>query len=222
MRGDVLVGDVPCEKAGTMLSPEVDIRLRRAAAPYVGRGGEKLAGVLETLRLDLSNRVAVDVGASTGGFTDCLLQNGVAKVYAVDVGSNQLHMKLRDDPRVVVWEKTHILHLEKEAFAETPSLAVVDVSFIGLRRILEKVAELLSEEGDIVALVKPQFELGPELVSKGGIVKNEADQLRAVELVSEYAQRIGLETVGHYASCLKGGKKGNQEYFIHLRNKDVS
>lgn len=219
MRGDVLVRDVPCEKAGTMLDPDVPIRLRRQASPYVSRGGEKLAGALDELNLSLSGVVAMDVGASTGGFTDCLLQNGVARVYAIDVGSNQLHVKLRNEPRVVVWEKTHILHLEPEAFEEVPSLAVIDVSFIGLRRILEKVVSLLGEDADIVALVKPQFELQPEFVGKGGVVKNEADQIKAVDLVVEHAQQLGLECISSLASCLTGNKKGNQEYFVHLKKR---
>lgn len=215
MSGEVLVDEVPHCKAGQKVSEQAFVRLRQPQLKYVSRGGEKIQWAFDYFQLDLRNAVALDVGASTGGFTDCMLQRGAELVYAVDVGTNQLDYKLRADPRVVVHEKTHVLNLSPEAFAGSrPHIGVIDVSFIGLRKILKSVVSVLEAPFFILALVKPQFELGPEYVSKGGVVKEEKDRLKAVELVEEYGKSLGLQYSGFTPSPLKGEKKGNQEYFV--------
>jgi 23S rRNA (cytidine1920-2'-O)/16S rRNA (cytidine1409-2'-O)-methyltransferase len=212
----VLVDDTPVEKAGAQVSPESTIRLRTSGSSFVGRGGDKLDGALEHFDLCVQGAIALDVGASTGGFTDCLLRRGASRVYAVDVGYNQLDFRLRTDERVVVREKTNAKELFPEQFNPKPSLAVIDVSFIGLRKILPAVVSCLENPCRIVALVKPQFELGPEYVEKGGVVRDEEHQLYAVSLVRDAALGLGLNVFGTTPSRLKGEKKGNQEYFIYL------
>ncbi len=182
---------------------------------YVSRGGDKLAGALLDLNLSVSGVVGLDVGASTGGFTDCLLQNGAIKVYAVDVGTHQLADSLRIDPRVVSMEQTHILDVQPAQLEPLPSLAVIDASFISLKNILAKVAELTTPGGTILAMVKPQFEVGSKYLKKG-VVRDEAIQKQAVDDIIAFAQDLDFEYVAQAPSRLKG-PKGNQEYFIHFK-----
>lgn len=220
MAGRVLVNDVPHTKPGHKISSDSEIRVRGINSAFVGRGGDKIAPALQFFQIDPSDIVAVDIGASTGGFTDCLLQAGARRVYAVDVGSNQLDWKLRSDPRVEVLEQVNAKDLLPAMFSELPTLAVIDVSFIGLRKVLEAVLSILSFPATIVALVKPQFELGPEYVGKGGVVRDVAHQQLAVQLVCDFAATLGLHIVAEaFPSPLKGEKKGNQEYFVCLRHE---
>jgi len=214
LRGDVLVGDQPITKAGQLVRNDAQIRVRGELPRFVGRGGEKLEGALEDLQISVEGAVALDVGASTGGFTDCLLQRGARLVYAVDVGHAQLAESLRQNPKVVVFEGLHAKDLKRELFPELPQLATVDLSFIGLQKVLPAIASALSAPWRILALVKPQFELGPEFVEKGGLVRKEADQLLAVERVAEFARAQGWSSKGHSRSRLTGAKSGNQESFL--------
>ncbi len=188
-------------------------------APFVSRGGEKLAGALDAFGVVPDGRVCLDVGASTGGFTDCLLQRGATRVYALDVGRGQLAASLRADPRVVSMERTHARRLdpadpESIALPERPSLAVVDVSFISLTRLLGAVVSALAPGAEIVALVKPQFEAGPRLAA-GGVVRDPAVHRDVIDRVGAFAASIGLEVLGETASPLVG-PAGNHEFFLHL------
>ncbi len=181
--------------------------------PFVSRGGVKLAGALRAFQIDPRNCLCLDIGASTGGFTDCLLQNGARKVYAVDVGYGQLDAKLRSDPRVVVLEKTNARYLAK--LSEAFDLAVIDVSFISLAKILPAVIRQMAPGGWIVPLIKPQFELTPKEVKKG-VVRDDALRRKAVDTVKQFAGSIGLKVLGEVDSVL-AGPKGNREVFIHLQ-----
>lgn len=216
MRGDVLVDDRPVTKPGVKLPESVPLRLRGALPKYVGRGGEKLEPALDHFQIVLRDRVALDVGASTGGFTDCMLQRGAAKVYATDVGHNQLALKLRNDPRVVVHEGVHARELCSLAFDPPPTFATLDLSFISVRKVLADVLAVLAPHSELVVLVKPQFELGPEFIEKGGVVRSVSHQREAVRLVEEAAATLGLHARGSVPSALTGAKKGNQEYFVYL------
>lgn len=216
LAAEVLVRDEPVTKAGTMVAVDAPIRLRPRSAHFVGRGGEKLDGALDHFNLDLNGVIALDVGASTGGFTQCLLERGAAHVYAVDVGYNQLDLRLRNDSRVSVLERTNAKDLHTALFTSTPTLATIDVSFIGLRKILPAVSSVLSPGAKILALVKPQFELEPSYVSKGGVIRDTEHQLLAVKLVEDFARAHGLSVLGSVAAKIKGAKKRNQEYFLLL------
>lgn len=215
LAGKVRVNGQPAPKAGTALSPDVSIEVLAADHPWVGRGGVKLAGALDGFGVDPAGWVAVDVGASTGGFTDVLLTRGATRVYALDVGHNQLHWKLRSDPRVVSMEGINARHLEPGLLPERCDLAVVDVSFISLTRILPSLPGLLSPGAPVIALVKPQFEAGPAEVGKGGIVRDEGVRARVVDDVAAFAATLGLCERGRAPSCLPG-TDGNQESFLYL------
>ena len=216
MAGAVLVDDRPVTKPGAVVPDDAPVRLREADSPYVSRGGEKLAGALEAFALEVGGRVALDVGASTGGFTDCLLQRGAERVYAVDVGYGQLAWRLRQDRRVVLRERTNARTLGAGVLPEVVDLAVVDVSFISLALVLPAVAACVRPEGTIVALVKPQFEVGRGRVEKGGVVRDPAARAAAVAAVRCAAEAIPLEVRGESESVLPG-PKGNREVFLHLR-----
>lgn len=215
MRGDVLVGDVPVTKSGTRIPIDAEVRLRGELPRFVGRGGDKLESAIEKLGLHLEDRIALDLGASTGGFTDCLLQRGVSRVYAVDVGHNQLAHKLKWDTRVISLEGTHAKDLPGLGLNPPPNLAVIDVSFISLCKVLPFVFLVLARPGDILALVKPQFELSPNYVERRGVVKSEEHQLLAVAKVVSLLQNAGFESISSFPCSLKGGKSGNQEYFVY-------
>ena len=188
----------------------------KVASRYVSRGGEKLVGALDAFAVDPRGRVCLDAGASTGGFTDVLLERGAESVYAVDVGYGQLDWRLRQDERVHVMERVNIRYLT-ELPGATPNLAVADLSFISLRLVLPVVSRLCSPGADVVALFKPQFEVGRGKVGKGGIVRNEDDRRDALDAFKQWAVGEGFEVIAESDSVLKGAK-GNQEMFIHLRS----
>jgi len=216
MAGRVLVDDCPVDKAGTQVDPMAAIRIKGGDIPYVSRGGLKLARALETFQLTVTGRTAIDVGASTGGFSDCLLQNGAKKVYAVDVGYGQLAWQLREDQRVVNLERTNIRHLGAERLDETPDLAVIDASFISLEKVLPATAALVKPGSDIVALIKPQFEVGKGRVGKGGVVRDPAHHDLVVDKIKRLAEQVGCQVVALCDSPILG-PKGNREFLIHLR-----
>ncbi len=215
LSGNILVNEVPVTKAGATVPLEAVVRFREPPALYVSRGGEKLAGALLHFQISLQDVVAIDVGASTGGFTDCMLAQGARRVYAIDVGYNQLDFKLRQDERVVVFEKTHARDLPSLTLSPLPTFGTIDVSFISLTKVLPPVITVLSRPCSLLVLVKPQFELGREFVGKGGVVKPEMGML-AVKSVEEFSQKLGLVSKGSVPSVLKGAKKGNQEHFLLL------
>ncbi|MGZ3424694.1 MAG: TlyA family RNA methyltransferase [Polyangiales bacterium] len=216
MAGTVYVGTRRVEKPGDMLPSDAAIEARGEDHPYVSRGGVKLAGALDGFAIDPKDLVAIDVGASTGGFTDVLLQRGAKKVYAVDVGYGQLHDKLRRDPRVVVLERTNARTMTPETLGlegPTLDLCVVDASFIGLDKLLPAIAAVLRPSGTLVALVKPQFQLRKEDVGKGGIVRDDALRMKASEDVAAAARALGF-TVRGEADCVLAGPGGNRERFL--------
>lgn len=218
MAGHVLVNDVPITKSGHKVAPDVVVRVKGEDHPYVGRGGVKLAGALDAFHIDSMGKICADIGSSTGGFTDCLLQRGATKVYAVDVGTNQLAWKLRQDPRVVVMEKTHVKDVQASHFPEAPSLIVIDCSFISLTRVLPEIARWVMPQSTIVALIKPQFEVGPDRIAKGGIVKDAIAHKDAIVQVQHCAETLGWQVLGVTDSPITG-TDGNREYFIALQVK---
>jgi len=220
MAGVVLVDGRTVTKAGHPVSHEDEITLRPDPCPYVSRGGLKLEAALDRFTVDVSGRICLDVGASTGGFTDCLLKRGARLVYAVDVGYGQLDWGLRNREDVVVLEKTNIRTMDAGILDPVPDLAVVDTSFISLRLVIPRVMELIRPRGDIIALIKPQFEAGPGKVGKGGIIRDAKvhDQVLK-DLCSFFANRPGLAASGIIPSPILGAK-GNREFLVHLE-KDV-
>jgi 23S rRNA (cytidine1920-2'-O)/16S rRNA (cytidine1409-2'-O)-methyltransferase len=217
LAGEVLVNGQAETKAGAMVSDSAVISLR-AALPFVSRGGLKLAHALDSFAIDVSRRTCLDAGASTGGFSDCLLQHGAARIYAVDVGYGQLDWKLRSDPRVVVMERTNIRYLD--SLPEQPSLCVVDVSFISLRLVLPVVYKLAADDAECVALVKPQFEAGRGLVGKGGVVRDERVHRQVVADVITVASEIGWRALALVRSPITG-PAGNVEFLLHLGKSGV-
>jgi len=216
LAGEVLAGDQPVEKAGDLVDAAVELRLRNAPMPYVSRGGVKLAHALAAFGVDPTGRVALDVGASTGGFTDCLLQGGATRVYCVDVGQGQLDWKIASDPRVSVFDRTNIRLAAPDLLPEPVDLVVVDVSFISLRLVLPALVPLARPGSPVVALVKPQFEVGRADVGKGGIVRDEAARARALADVAATAKTLGYAVLADTVSPITGGK-GNVELLLHLR-----
>ncbi len=216
MEGAVLVDGVAVTKAGAMIESNSTVSLKKEDIPFVSRGGLKLKAAIEHFNIRLKDRTAMDVGSSTGGFTDCMLQTGAKKVYCIDVGYGQIAWSLRNDPRVVLFERTNIRYLEKEKIPETIDIATIDVSFISLTKVIPKVMEFLKDGGEIIALVKPQFEVGREDVGKGGIVREEDKRLSALESVKGSLEDIGLNTIGTFQSPVPG-QKGNIEYFLYMR-----
>ena len=213
--GRVLVDDAPVEKPGTRVAEQARLRLRGSLRRFVSRGGDKLAGALDDLGLDPQGRLCLDVGASTGGFSDCLLQSGARHVVAVDVGYGQLDPRLREDPRVTVLERTNARHLEPQALPAGIELVTVDVSFISLRLLLARLGEV-APGADLLLLVKPQFEVGKGQVGKGGVVRDERLRAGAVAGVREAAAALGYAALGEAESRLPG-PKGNREIFLWLR-----
>ncbi len=212
----VRVGDVYPDKAGFLIGADEQIDLKGDDNPYVSRGGLKLKGALADFQLDVAGLIAFDVGASTGGFTDCLLQAGVRKVYALDVGYGQLAWKLREDKRVVTIERTNIRYYAGADFEELPDLATIDVSFISLKSVLPQVLRLLAPHAIILALIKPQFEAQREEVGKHGVVKDMQVRQRVVEEIISFSKSSGLQVEGTCASPLLG-PAGNQEFFVFAR-----
>jgi 23S rRNA (cytidine1920-2'-O)/16S rRNA (cytidine1409-2'-O)-methyltransferase len=218
-RGRILAGEVwvngqPVTKAGTLIDESVAIRVK-ADSLYVSRGGTKLEKALCEFPVEVAEKVVLDVGASTGGFTHCLLSHGASQVYAVDVGYGQLDWKLRNDPRVLVLEKTNIRYLSAAELPRPADFATIDVSFISLRLVLPQVRTLLLAGGAVIALIKPQFEVGKGRVGKGGVVRSPEEHLRVIDEISAAAVKTGFHVAGVTESPLLG-PKGNKEFFIYL------
>ena len=220
MAGQVVVDDHTVDKAGQSVAIGSDIRLKGEILPYVSRGGLKLRKALDQFGIDVAGLVAVDVGSSTGGFTDCLLQAGAAKVFAIDVGYGQLAWKLQQDPRVVSMEKTNIRYVTPEQLDDEPALAVIDASFISLAKVLPAAAALLKPGGRIIALIKPQFEVGRGEVGKGGVVRDPAAHEKVIEDVRRTALDLGLTVSGLCESPITGAD-GNREFLILLQLPDL-
>jgi 23S rRNA (cytidine1920-2'-O)/16S rRNA (cytidine1409-2'-O)-methyltransferase len=219
LAGDVEVVGYPATKAGMQVPDEVDIRVAAPAHPWVSRGGIKLAHALDVFQLDIAGRLGLDIGASTGGFTDVLLQRGVRHVVAIDVGHGQLHWKLRSDARVTLHEGVNARALNSGALPDLAAgagIITIDVSFISLKHILKVVPPLVAPGGDVIALVKPQFEAGREDVGAGGIVRDPAIHARVIEKVTAAAAEVGLTRVGLIESPITGAE-GNMEFLMHLR-----
>jgi len=211
LEGKVLVNGMPQAKAGTIVAHDAKIEIKGDDIPYASRGGLKLEGALKHFNLDFADKTALDVGASTGGFTDCMLQHGLKKSWCIDVGYGQLAWKLQTDSRVALLDRTNIRHLERSAIPDTIDIAVIDVSFISLTKVVPSVLTFLKPGGELVALIKPQFEVGKGEVGKGGIVKDAEKREAAVELVRKALEALGLRTVGIIESPI-AGTKGNREY----------
>ena len=218
MSGDVYVDGQKEDKAGTMFKETVKIEVRGNTLPYVSRGGLKLEKAMNNFGVSLDGKVCMDVGASTGGFTDCMLQNGAVKVYSIDVGYGQLDWKLRNDPRVVCMEKTNIRYVLPENLQEPAQFSSIDVSFISLTKVLLPVRNLLTDDGEIVCLIKPQFEAGREKVGKKGVVRDPAVHLEVIEKGIAYASTIAMEPCHLSFSPIKG-PEGNIEYLLHLKKR---
>lgn len=221
LAGVVSVNGTAAAKAGTSIAADAAVVLIQPDHPFVGRGGVKLASALDTFAIDVTGRHALDVGASTGGFTDVLLQRGATRVAAVDVGRGQLDWRLRQDPRVVVIEGVNARRLTREQLPFVPDLAVVDVSFISLRHILPAVAGVVTDGADVIALVKPQFEAGRAEVGRKGLVRDEAIHQRVIEEIANAAVQAGLTRVGVAPAAITGAT-GNQEYFLHVKKPPLS
>ncbi len=215
MAGKVVVGEHRVDKSGTLVDDQISVRVKSPDHPYVSRGGVKLAGALADFGLAVDDKIAIDVGASTGGFTDCLLQHGARRVYALDVGRAQLHEKLRRDPRVISREGINVRHLKANDLPEPAHLAVFDLSFISLRLVLPPILPHLVAGGLILAMVKPQFEVGKDRVGKGGIVRDAELRRQVVDDMADFAGTIGLRVLGRGLSQLPGAD-GNQEEFLYL------
>jgi 23S rRNA (cytidine1920-2'-O)/16S rRNA (cytidine1409-2'-O)-methyltransferase len=214
LSGQVLVNERKIDKAGALVSGETEIRILGETLRYVSRGGLKLEHALHEFKISVTGKNAVDVGASTGGFTDCLLQHGCAKVYAIDVGYGQLAWKLRQDPRVIVIERANIRVMDPALIPEQADIAVIDVSFISLEKVIPPVLGLLKPSAEIIALIKPQFEVGKESVGKGGIVKDEAARRAAVERIAAFVKDQGLVVRGVVPSPITG-QDGNVEFLLY-------
>lgn len=215
MAGQVLVNEQKIDKPGTPVPPDVTIRLLGNKLPYVSRGGLKLEKALQIFPISVQDKVVADIGASTGGFTDCALQNGAAKVYAIDVGYGQLAWKLRNDERVINMERTNVRYLEADSLPEQVDAATIDVAFISLDKILPAVHKILKEDGFVIALIKPQFEAGKENVGKKGVVRDALVHEQVINNVIAFAKEEGFGIAGLDFSPIKG-PEGNIEYLLHL------
>ena len=218
MAGQILVNNQPVDKPGFFVSSHDKIEFKGGDLPYVSRGGLKLEAALQNFALDVSGLVCIDVGASTGGFTDCLLQHGAERIYAVDVGYGQLAWKLRQDPRVVVIERTNIRHMADDTIPEPVDLITIDVSFISLKIVVPAVMRFLRSNASILALIKPQFEVGKGQVGKGGVVRQPEQHQRVIEELSEFFRTMPLTAQSVFPSPLTG-PKGNREFFIFLKGQ---
>lgn len=216
MSGIVFVDDQKEDKAGSTFDENAKIEVRGSTLKYVSRGGLKLEKAMENFDVTINGKICMDVGSSTGGFTDCMLQNGAVKVYAVDVGHGQLAWKLRNDERVVCMEKTNIRYVTPEDIEDKIEFSSIDVSFISLTKVLGPVKELLSNDGQIVCLIKPQFEAGRDKVGKHGVVRDKEVHVDVINMVVNYAISIGFEPLNLEFSPVKG-PEGNIEYLLHLQ-----
>ncbi len=217
MSGNVFVEGQREDKAGSAFPDDVSIEIKGQKPKYVSRGGLKLEKALEVFPIQLGGRICMDVGSSTGGFTDCMLQNGALKVYAVDVGTNQLVWSLRQDARVISMEKTNIRYLTRDRIFDDISFVSIDVSFISLTKVLLPVKELMGQGGEMICLIKPQFEAGREKVGKKGVVRDKNVHMDVIQMVLSYANQIGFHIYGLDYSPIKG-PEGNIEYLLYLKN----
>ena len=215
MSGNVFVDGQREDKAGTMFPDTVNIEVKGYVQKYVSRGGLKLEKAMDHFDVTLQDKVCMDVGSSTGGFTDCMLQNGASKVYAVDVGHGQLDWKLRNDPRVVCMERTNIRYVTPEDLQEPPAFVSIDVAFISLTKVLEPVKNVMTEDGQVVCLIKPQFEAGREKVGKKGVVRDKSVHENVVEAITSFACENGFKVLGVDFSPIKG-PEGNIEYLMYI------
>lgn len=220
MSGNVFVDGVREDKAGTTFADTVAIEVKGSSLKYVSRGGLKLEKAIEQYGVSVEGKVCMDIGSSTGGFTDCMLQNGAVKVYSVDVGTNQLAWKLRQDERVVSMEKTNIRYVTPDQIADAIEFASIDVSFISLTKVLLPAKQLLTPDGEIVCLIKPQFEAGREKVGKKGVVREQSVHEEVIVLVMNYALSIGFEPLRLDFSPIKG-PEGNIEYLLYIKKTDA-
>lgn len=216
LAGQILTGDTLLTKPGHKINADLVLRVRGQTDPYVSRGAYKLLGALKAFKIKLTGKICLDAGASTGGFTQVCLENGAPKVYAVDVGHNQLHWKVRNDARVISMEGVNLRTASPELLPELVDFVCVDTSFISLRLILPAVSQFAKPDAEIVALIKPQFEVGKEDVGKGGIVRNPELHHRVTDDILAFAQSIGLQPLGLIESPIKG-TTGNIEFLIYLR-----
>ncbi len=216
LAGEVVAGETRIDKPGTLIDVELPLRLKTGALKFVSRGGLKLEAALDHFQVDVTGLAAMDVGASTGGFTDCLLQRGAKQVLALDVGYGQLHPTLRSDPRVVVKERVNARALTREEVPFDVQLVVADVSFISLRLVLPSALGFLEKGGALVCLVKPQFEVGKGEVGKGGVVRDEAKRRAAIEGIAEFVGTQGMQVVG-WMDCPVEGPAGNREALLYAR-----
>lgn len=217
MEGSVFVGTLRIDKPGEKLDEDVDITIKENPNIYVSRGGLKLEKAINFFKLSLKDKVGMDIGSSTGGFTDCMLKNGASKVFAIDVGYGQLDWKLRNDPKVVVMERTNIRNVKPEDINETIDFTSIDVSFISLRLVLPVAKTLLSEDGEVLALIKPQFEAGRDKVGKKGIVKDKNTHFEVIKNISDFCTELGFGIEGLTYSPITGAT-GNIEFLICLKN----
>ena len=220
MSGNVYVKGQKEDKIGSLFPVDAQIEVRGNALPYVSRGGLKLEKALQVFEVCVLGKICADVGSSTGGFTDCLLQNGAKKVYAIDVGRGQLDWKLRQDSRVFSMEKTNIRYVKPEDLGDEIEIATIDVSFISLTKVLTPVYNFLAPLGEVIALIKPQFEAGREKVGKKGVVRESSTHLEVIQKVADYANEVGFEVCKLDFSPIKG-PEGNVEYLIHLKKRDT-
>lgn len=216
MSGNVFVKDQREDKAGTMFDENTEIQVKGGQMKYVSRGGYKLEKAINQYGVSVLDKICMDVGSSTGGFTDCMLQNGASRVYAVDVGTNQLAWKLRQDGRVISMEKTNIRYLTPEQIPDRIQFASIDVAFISLTKVLEPVRELMAEDGSLVCLIKPQFEAGREKVGKKGVVREPSVHREVISLVIQYAKSLDFQVIHLDYSPIKG-PEGNIEYLLELK-----
>jgi len=216
LMGQVWVNGKKIDKAGTQVDISSIIEIKAVDHPYVSRGGLKLEAVLHQFNINVKDKIAMDVGASTGGFTDCLLKHGAKKVYAIDVGYGLLDWQLRQDERVVVIERQNIRYLSVERIPEKIDIVTIDVSFISLKKVIPKVKEFLKEDGKIIALIKPQFEVGKGEVGRGGIVREDFKRQRVINKIKDFCQILGFEVKGVIPSPILGAK-GNQEYLLYAK-----
>ncbi|MEA1970844.1 MAG: TlyA family RNA methyltransferase [Thermodesulfobacteriota bacterium] len=218
MSGLVVVGEERIDKAGTLVRHDAGIRIKGGGNPYVSRGGLKLKGALLFFDVNVKDIVAMDIGASTGGFTDCLLQEGAKKVYAIDVGYGQFDWKLRTDSRIILFEKTNIRYFSGEGIEDKIDMVVIDVSFISLKLVLPVALKLTGENSAILALIKPQFEAGKGEVGRG-VIRDSRVQKKVVEEIVKFSEELGFETVGTCESPITG-PAGNREFFLYAKKHD--
>ncbi|MFO0596895.1 MAG: TlyA family RNA methyltransferase [Myxococcaceae bacterium] len=216
LAGQVIVDDQRVDKPGTRVSVEAELRIKGEVLPYVSRGGLKLKAALDAFSVDVKGAICADIGASTGGFTDCLLQHGATRVHAIDVGYGQLHEKLRTDPRVISRERVNARHLTDDDLPERVGVIVIDVSFISLALVLPAVLPKLTPRGVLIALIKPQFEVGPDRLDKGGVVRDAAARQEAIDRIVAFVEAAGLERVGLIDSPVHG-PAGNVEALLVAR-----